>query len=214
MNLPNKLTISRIILVPIFMLFIMPFPSWVLDSSFLSFIHPELVSINKFILDYGNYIGAIIFILAASTDKIDGYIARKRKQVTKLGIFLDPIADKLLITAALIALVQRYEMTGNGVSGWAAMVIIAREFLVTGLRLVAAGEGKILAAGKWGKIKMVAQTIAVASSLLNNFPFAQIKGMQDFHFDRYSMIIAIIITIYSLFDYFYKNREVLKIQDR
>ena len=119
MNLPNKITLSRIFLVPVFMLFIIPYPDWVLDSSFLRFIHPQLLSINQFIIHYGNYIAAAIFVIAASTDGVDGYIARKRKEVTKFGKFIDPIADKLLVTAALIALAQRNEVTG-----WAAMIII------------------------------------------------------------------------------------------
>ncbi|MDP4093492.1 MAG: CDP-diacylglycerol--glycerol-3-phosphate 3-phosphatidyltransferase [Bacillota bacterium] len=206
MNLPNKLTLSRIFLVPVFMLFIIPFPDWMLTSSVLKFIRPELIDINNFIIHNGNYIGAAIFIIAASTDKVDGYLARKNKQVTKFGIFLDPIADKLLITAALLALLQR-----NMLSGWAAMVIIAREFIVTGLRLIAAGEGIVLAASNWGKIKMVAQTIAVAASLLNNFPIS--IPFPNFHFDRYAMIVAIIITIYSLFDYLKKNIKVIGIKN-
>ena len=131
MNLPNKITISRIVLVPIFMLFVIPFPDWVLNSSFLGFIHNELINLNNFIKNYGNFIAAIFFIIASATDGVDGYIARKRKQVTTFGKFLDPIADKLLTTAALIALVQR-----NDITGWAAMLIIGRDFVVTGIRLL------------------------------------------------------------------------------
>jgi len=89
---------------------------------------------------------AVLFFIAASTDGLDGYIARKRKQVTNFGKFLDPIADKLLVTAALVALVERGDL-----SSWAAIVIIAREFIITGLRLVAAGEGIVIAASKWEK---------------------------------------------------------------
>jgi CDP-diacylglycerol---glycerol-3-phosphate 3-phosphatidyltransferase len=183
------------------MLFIIPIPHWVIDSSYLSFIHSQMTTINHFIIRYGNYIGAIIFIIAASTDKVDGYIARKRNMITKFGIFLDPIADKLIITAALIALVQREQLTG-----WAAMIIIAREFIVTGLRLVAAGEKVVLPAGAWGKIKMVAQSIAVALTLLKNFPFSIITNIA---FDRYAMGIALIITIYSGYDYIMKNKEII-----
>lgn len=206
LNLPNKITLSRIVFVPILMLFIIPFPNWVLQSEYLALIHPQLVDLNNFILHYGNYIAAIIFIIASSTDGVDGYIARKRKQVTKLGIFLDPIADKLLVTAALIALVQRYEITGNGVSGWAAMLIIGREFIVTGLRLIAAGEGIVISASKLGKIKTVTQTIAISAALLNNYP---LTFFTKFPFDRYAMVVAVIITIYSLFDYIKKNLKVI-----
>ena len=201
MNLPNKITLSRILLVPVFMVFIVPLPDYVIQWTFLEFIRPELLSINSFILSYGNYVGAIIFIIAASTDKIDGYIARKRNLVTKLGIFLDPIADKLIITAALIALVQR-----GDVSGWTAMLIIAREFIVTGFRLVAAGEGIVLSADKWGKLKMVLQSVAVSIALLKNYP---LLIFTDFPFDNYAMLIAVIVTIYSGYNYLYKNRKVI-----
>lgn len=201
MNLPNKLTLSRIFLVPIFMVFILPFPDWVLGSSFLAFMRPQLSAINHFILDYGNYIAAIFFIIASSTDAVDGYIARKRKLVTKFGKFLDPIADKLLVTAALIALVQRQDVTG-----WAAMIIIGRELIVTGLRLVAAGEGIVISASNLGKIKMILQTIAISASLLKNYPLSLIT---DFEFDRYIMFIAVVVTIYSGYDYIVKNSKII-----
>lgn len=201
MNLPNKITLSRIFLVPVFMLFIIPYPEWVLNSPYLSFINPQLVAFNNFVLNYGKYIAAVFFVIAASTDGVDGYIARKRKQVTRFGKFLDPIADKLLITAALIALVQRSEVTG-----WAAMVIIGREFIVTGLRLVAAGEGIVIAASMWGKIKMVTQTVAIFLAMTDNFPFSSVINIE---LDNYAMLIAVIVTIYSGYDYVKKNIGVL-----
>lgn len=198
MNLPNKITLSRIFMVPLFMFFILPFPQWMLEGNILQ---SQLKALNYFILHYGNYIAAVFFIIAASTDGVDGYIARKRKLVTKFGIFLDPIADKLLVTGALIALVQR-----NEVNGWAAMIIIAREFIVTGLRLVAAGEGTVIAASKWGKFKTVTQIIAISFSLVKNFPFSLIT---DFPFDRYLMLAAVFITLYSGYDYIKKNLNVI-----
>jgi CDP-diacylglycerol---glycerol-3-phosphate 3-phosphatidyltransferase len=205
MNLPNKITFSRILLVPVFMIFIIPFPDWLVNSSYLSFMHSQMVDLNQLIRDFGNKIGAVFFIIASSTDGVDGYIARKRKQVTKLGKFLDPIADKLLVTAALIALVQR-----NDVTGWAAMIIIGREFAVTGLRLIAAGEGIVIAASKLGKIKTITQTVAIAAVLLGNYP---ISLFTSFEFDRYAMLIAVIITIWSGIDYFVKNTKVLNTID-
>ena len=205
LNLPNKITLSRILLVPVFMIFIIPLPAWVVNSSLLSFMKPQLVAINNFIFHYGNYFGAVIFILAASTDKVDGYIARKRKLITKLGIFMDPIADKLIITAALIALLERGELTG-----WAAMFIIAREFIVTGFRLVAAGEGLVLPADKWGKVKMVVQSIAISIALLKNYPFSLFT---DFPFDKYAILIAVVVTIYSGYNYIAKNKNVLGISN-
>ena len=201
MNLANKLTLSRIFIVPIFMVFIIPFPDWVLGSSYLSFINHELVQVNNFILQYGSYFAAGIFIIAASTDGVDGYIARKRKQVTRFGKFLDPIADKLLVTAALIALVQRSQVTG-----WAAMIIIGREFIVTGLRLVAGGEGIVISASNWGKFKTITQMTAIIATLLQNFPLSLFT---DFEFDRYAMFIAVIVTVYSGYDYLMKNTKII-----
>jgi CDP-diacylglycerol--glycerol-3-phosphate 3-phosphatidyltransferase len=203
MNLPNKITLSRIFMVPLFMLFILPFPKWMLNSDTLLFIKPQLKAINFFILHYGNYIAAVFFLIASSTDGVDGYIARKKKMVTKFGIFLDPIADKLMVTGALIALVQR-----NEVSGWAAMIIIAREFIVTGLRLVAAGEGTVIAASKWGKFKTITQIVAIAISLTKNYPFAYFT---EIPLDRYFMLIAVLVTLYSGYDYIKKNLNVIDI---
>ncbi len=202
MNLPNKITISRIALVPLFMIFVIPIPDATVNLPLLSFIRNEMLEINKFINSYGTYVSAALFILAASTDGVDGYIARKHKMVTAFGKFLDPIADKLLITAALIALVQREVVTG-----WAAMIIISRELLVTGMRLVAAGEGQVVAANKSGKIKMVCQTVAVSVALLNNFPFSLFTDIQ---IDAYLMFIAVVVTIYSGIDFFAKNIKVIK----
>lgn len=199
MNLPNKLTLSRILLAFVFMVFILPLPEWILDSSYLSFMHSQMEAINNFILGTGRYIAAAIFIVAASTDGVDGYIARKTNQVTQFGKFIDPIADKLLVTAALIALVQMSEVTG-----WAAMIIISREFVVTGLRVVAAGEGIVIAASNWGKIKTIVQIIAIVASLL---PFSFIKDIQ---FDRYAMLLAVIVTLYSGYDYIKKNIKLIE----
>lgn len=188
MNLPNKITLSRIFFVPIFMLFVVPLPSWLGGSEWLNVIH-------------GNYIAAAIFIIASSTDVVDGYIARKRKLVTRFGKFLDPIADKLLVTAAILALVQ----TGD-ISGWVAMIIISREFIVTGLRLVAAGEGIVIAASNLGKLKTILQDIAIVATILHNFPLSTFTSIP---FDTYAMIAAVIITIYSLYDYIKKNIKVI-----
>ncbi len=201
MNLPNKLTILRILLVPVFMLIIVPIPQWIVDSSFLGFINPQLISINNFIYNYGNYVAALLFILASSTDALDGYIARKTKQITKFGKFLDPIADKLLVSAALIALVERGDL-----STWVAVIIIGREFIITGLRLVAASEGIVIAASSWGKIKTITQMIAIIAMLFKNYP---IKWLFDFPFDGVIMFLAVLATIYSAYDYIMKNANVI-----
>ena len=201
MNLPNKLTILRILLIPIFMLIIVPIPQWMIELSFLSFISPQLEAINEFIKNYGNYVAALIFIIASSTDALDGYIARKTKQITKFGKFLDPIADKLLVTAALIALVERGDL-----STWVAVIIIGREFMITGLRLVAASEGLVIAASNWGKIKTITQMIALITMLFKNYP---IRWLFDFPFDGVIMFLAVIATIYSAYDYIVKNAKVI-----
>ncbi|MFA6308144.1 MAG: CDP-diacylglycerol--glycerol-3-phosphate 3-phosphatidyltransferase [Clostridia bacterium] len=202
MNLPNKITILRILFVPVFMFFVVPIPDWMLTNNLLMFIHPQLVSIDYFIAHYGNYIAAILFIIASSTDGVDGYIARKRDLVTSFGKFLDPIADKLLTTAALIALVQSGDL-----SGWAAMIIIGRDLIVTGLRLVAAGEGIVIAASMVGKIKTIFQMVAISMILLKNWPLSLVT---NFPFDFYAMLAAVIITLYSGFDYVRKNIKLIK----
>lgn len=203
MNLPNKITLFRILLVPIFILFILPFPEWIQNTNYLEFIRPYLLNVNKFILLYGEYIGTIIFVIAVSTDKVDGYIARKTNQVTKFGMFIDPIADKLIISTALIVLVQRKDILV-----WTAVLIIAREFIVTGLRLAAAGEGVILSADKWGKLKMVIQSIAITLALLKNYPLSTIS---DFPFDKYALLFAVLITVYSGIKYIWTNKSIIKL---
>ncbi|AKA69891.1 CDP-diacylglycerol--glycerol-3-phosphate 3-phosphatidyltransferase [Clostridium scatologenes] len=192
MNLANKLTILRILLIPFFLIFI---------------------TIKG--VPYGKLIAIAIFVIASITDKLDGYIARSRNQVTRFGKFMDPLADKLLVTAALISLVE-YRIIPN----WVATIIIAREFAVTGLRTVAAAEGIVIAASKWGKAKTVTQIIAIVLALVNlnynhvslgivrrfiNYPHKFLNITTDV-----AMGIAVIITIISGVDYFVKNKEVMR----
>lgn len=178
MNLANWLTLARILLIPIFMIFI-------------------LVRIP-----YGEYVAAIVFIIAASTDGLDGYIARSRNQVTKLGRLMDPLADKLLVAAALISLVE-VEL----VPAWIAVLIIGREFAVTGLRTIAADEGIILSASKLGKLKTVFQITAVVTLLLNEFFIYKL----DFSLGLVVLYVAAFITILSGIDYFLKAWKDLKL---
>lgn len=181
MNLPNKLTLFRIFLVPIFMLFLL------VDE-----------------IPYGKIIAAIVFIVAALTDMLDGHIARSRNLITKFGKFMDPLADKLLVSSALISLTEL-----GIIPAWMVVVIIAREFAITGLRVLGASEGITIAASKWGKIKTITQLVAIISILLNNFPFNYI----GFPFDRIMLYLAVIFTIISGVDYIYKNIELLKVQN-
>lgn len=193
MNLANKITLSRILMVPLFLFFL------------LTDLIPS---------PYKEIISAAIFIVAASTDGLDGYIARKRKQVTNFGKFMDPLADKLLVAAALISLVGM----GN-LDAWMAIVIIGREFIVTGFRVIAVAEGVVIAASVWGKIKTVSQIIAIVALLLNNFLtyklglFLFINGFR-LQFNVVLMWIAVLFTLYSGFDYINKNKEVLNLNNK
>lgn len=194
MNLPNRITLSRICLIPIMMFFLL------VDFNF----YPEPIHWGSFQLSINHLVAAVIFLLAASTDGIDGYIARKYNMVTNLGKLLDPLADKLLVSAVLISLVEL-----GRCDSWIAVVIISREFAVTGLRQIALLEGKVVAASKWGKIKTVVQIIAISLLLLNNFPFQFIS----IPVDDIAIWAAALITIYSGIDYFVKNKDLLQLHN-
>jgi len=193
MNLANRITLARIFLVPIIMFFLLikvPFPH---------------IRIEEFSITYNQIIAALIFIIAASTDSLDGYIARKRKLVTNLGKLLDPLADKLLVTAVLVSLVEMDKL-----DAWIVIVIISREWAVTGLRQIALLEGTVMAASKWGKAKTAAQITAIIALLINNFPFTFL----DIPFDLIASWLAAIITVYSGIDYFVKNKHVIDFSEK
>lgn len=188
MNIPNKITFTRICLIPLFMIFLLaPF----------DFGNFTLLNMTLPITDL---IAAIIFILASTTDWLDGYYARRYNLVTNLGKFLDPLADKLLITAAFISLVEMQMMPA-----WIAIVIISREFAVTGIRLVAAADGSVIAASPLGKLKTVFQIIAISALMLHNIPFAGL----NIPFATIMLWMATILTIISGVDYFMKNKHIL-----
>ncbi|TMN23633.1 CDP-diacylglycerol--glycerol-3-phosphate 3-phosphatidyltransferase [Lentibacillus cibarius] len=189
MNLPNKLTLSRIFLIPIFIVLLsvpLGWGEWMIGEN---------------VLPVSHLAAAVLFIIAAATDWVDGYYARKYNLVTNLGKFLDPLADKLLVASALILLVEM-----GLAPGWVTIVIISREFAVTGLRLVAAGEGIVLAAGSMGKIKTATQMIAIAVLLLHNFPFA----LAGFPFGMVMLYAALFFTVLSGYEYFVKNWHVMR----
>ncbi|MFC7061140.1 CDP-diacylglycerol--glycerol-3-phosphate 3-phosphatidyltransferase [Halobacillus seohaensis] len=189
MNLPNKITLSRIFLIPIFIILMSAPFEW------------GEIQMGDRELPIAHLAGAILFIVASTTDWIDGYIARKYNLVTNLGKFLDPLADKLLVSAALIVLVE------IGLApAWIVIFIISREFAVTGLRLVAAGEGSVLAASQMGKLKTWIQIVAISLLLLHNWPLAYI----DLPLGTISLYAALIITVYSGYDYFVKNWHVMR----
>ena len=192
MNLANKITITRILLIPIFLI---------------------CISIKH--IPYGTTIATLIFIIAALTDSLDGYIARSRKQVTNLGKFMDPLADKLLVTTALIVLVG-FKM----IPGWITIIIISRELAVTGLRAIAAAEGRVIAASNWGKAKTVTQIIAIVFALINlDRGYTALVSLTNLPtFDKFvslmtntTIAIALIITIISGVDYFIKNKDAIRL---
>jgi CDP-diacylglycerol--glycerol-3-phosphate 3-phosphatidyltransferase len=191
LNLANRITLARIFLVPIIMFFL------------LAKIDFEPIEFENFSITYNQIVAALIFIIAASTDGLDGYIARKNKLVTNLGKLLDPLADKLLVAAVLISLVEMGKL-----DAWIAIVIISREFAVTGLRQVALLEGKVLAASRWGKWKTGVQITMIIALLINNFPFALI----GIPFDVAMTWVAAVITVYSGIDYFVKNKDLIPVQ--
>jgi len=176
MNLANQLTFLRILLVPGFMYFLLS------D------------------IGYGRMLALGIFIIASITDFLDGYVARKYDLVTKFGKFMDPLADKLLVTAALICFVQLHE-----ISAWVVVIILSREFIVSIFRAVAAADGIVIAASMWGKYKTVSQIIMIILILMNNYPF----GNVNLPMDQIFVWIATIMTIVSGVDYIVKNKEVL-----
>ncbi|MGK7378378.1 CDP-diacylglycerol--glycerol-3-phosphate 3-phosphatidyltransferase [Planococcus sp. 1R117A] len=188
MNIPNRITISRILLIPIFMVIMLVDFGWG-DMTLFGAEMPVR-----------HFVGGLIFIIASLTDWVDGYYARKYNLVTTFGKFLDPLADKLLVSAALIILVEL-----EFAASWIVIIIISREFAVTGLRLVLAGEGEVVAAGSLGKIKTTAQILAIAALLLHNTIFALV----NIPFGEIMLYIALIFTVWSGWDYFYANRRGL-----
>ncbi|MFC5648952.1 CDP-diacylglycerol--glycerol-3-phosphate 3-phosphatidyltransferase [Paenibacillus solisilvae] len=194
MNLANRITLIRIFLVPIIMVLLL------INVD----LKPLTISGSDFSITWNQILAAIVFIVAASTDGLDGYIARKNKIVTNLGKLLDPLADKLLVAAVLISLVEMDKL-----DAWIAIVIISREFAVTGLRQIALLEGTVLAASKWGKWKTAVQITMIIVLLLNNFPFAFL----DFPFDLIASYAAALITVYSGIDYFVKNKNLIPLTE-
>lgn len=197
MNLANKLTIFRIILVPV--MIIVTFFN--IPGEFLG------IPTTAWILN-------IIFIIASITDKLDGYIARSRNQITTFGKFLDPIADKILVITAMIILVEM-----GKVPAWIPTIIVFREFIVSGYRLVAVEKGgKVIAASIWGKLKTVTQMIAIILAFIDNNNFGTIfTGTLTNGYEitiniltTLMMIICVIATIFSGIDYLKGGKELLK----
>ena len=175
MNLPNKLTVMRVILIPFF--------------------------VAALLYDNGSsqtmrIVANVIFIVASLTDLFDGKIARKYNLVTNFGKFMDPLADKLLVCSALICLIQLGQLPS-----WVVIIIISREFIISGFRLVAADNGIVIAASYWGKFKTTFQMIAVILMIFNIPALATVTMIM--------LVIAVVLTVISLVDYVAKNIEVL-----
>ncbi|MDD6798495.1 MAG: CDP-diacylglycerol--glycerol-3-phosphate 3-phosphatidyltransferase [Clostridia bacterium] len=176
MNLPNKLTIIRVIMIPVFLFFLL----------------------TDYAGGASKYIAAAIFVVASLTDMLDGKIARKYNLVTNFGKFMDPLADKLLVCSALIAFVELQYLPA-----WIVIIIISREFIISGFRLIAADKGVVIAANYWGKFKTTFQMIMTILLILQlDFPYADVV-------EWIFICIALALTIISLLDYIYKNRGVM-----
>lgn len=186
MNLPNKLTIFRMILiVPFVLIMLGGFHEW-----------NWFIAIFGGIMEYVDYISLAIFVIASLTDLIDGKIARKYNLVTNFGKFMDPLADKLLVCAALICLVEM-----GRIPAWVVTIIISREFIISGFRLVASDNGVVIAANYWGKFKTTFQMVMVCLMIAN---IGVLQIVTDI-----VMWIALALTVISLVDYVWKNRAVM-----
>lgn len=193
MNLPNKLTIFRVILI-------LPFVLLLLGG------HHEwgwFQAIFGGILEYVDYIALAIFIIASLTDLVDGKIARKYNMVTNFGKFMDPLADKLLVSAAMIALVDM-----GRIPAWIVIIIISREFIISGFRLIASDNHVVIAASYWGKFKTTFQMVMVCLMIANlGAKYEWMRILTDC-----IMWIALALTVISLIDYLVKNKDVMKDQ--
>ena len=198
MNLPNRLSVLRILLIPLILLFILPMPDL-----------PAWLNWNLFLQEGGRLIAFFLFGIASLTDLIDGRIARRRNLVTTLGKFLDPIADKMLVISVLIALVQI-----GRIHALIAIVVIIREFVITGIRLVAAEHGIVIEAGGLGKAKTVSQVIAILIILAERqlmwltsgwFGPAWIIGLGNA-----ALMVSLVLTVWSGLQYLLSNRSLLK----
>lgn len=176
MNLPNKLTVARVILIPFFVFFLLFDPS----------------------NDVFKWTALAIFIIASLTDMLDGKIARKYNLITDFGKFMDPLADKLLVCSAMIGLIEL-----GRIPSWVVIIIIAREFVISGFRLIAADNGRVIAASYWGKFKTTFQMIMVILMIANiDHPVIHVLT-------AVIMWVALALTIISLIDYLVKNKDVM-----
>ena len=173
LNVPNMLSLFRAVMVPVLMVFL-------------------LADIPA-----GDVVSLVVFIVAAGTDLLDGYLARRFKQTTVVGAFLDPLADKLLVTAALVSLVQLGEL-----SAWVAMLVIARELAVTGLRMMAAVQNVVISASRWGKAKTLSQIVAIAALIVEPRWLPADWTLGGYRVTWYLVLLMLVLTVASGVDYF------------
>lgn len=192
MNIPNRLTVLRMILVPFIVLFMLPIKGLPLWNNFVGSQIAQIIVL-------------VLFTIAALTDFLDGRIARKNNLITNMGKFLDPIADKLLVISVFAAFVQL-----NRIHAFVVMIVLAREFAVTGLRLLAVEQNVVIAASQWGKAKTTSQMLAIIWLMLEPVLFAK---MSNFHIYKFIgtvlVIISTILTIIGGLDYLIKNKKFL-----
>ncbi len=181
LNVPNSITFFRVVLVPVLMAFL-------------------LVDVP-----YGDIFALVVFVIAAASDSLDGYLARRFRQTTVMGAFLDPLADKLIVTAALVSLVELGEL-----SAWVAMVVIGRELAVTGLRMVAAVQGTVVPASKWGKAKTASQMLAIAALIIAPRWLDAEWTLGGRSITWYLVLLMLVLTVVSGIDYFFHARQRLQ----
>ena len=190
----NVVTLVRIILIPVFVaVLVSPWPSLTWDLPLWESLQP--------------WIAAVVFIAISATDAVDGYLARSRNQVTDFGTFLDPLADKILVAAALLGLVEMQVLPS-----WIALIILAREFIVSGLRMLAASRGIVIAASWYGKVKTVSQIVAIVAFIIKDtvqlYALGEVFSAGFSIFAWIAMLFAVVMTIMSMIDYFMKSKEI------
>jgi CDP-diacylglycerol--glycerol-3-phosphate 3-phosphatidyltransferase len=204
MNLPTKITISRIVIVVVMLIALFV----------LSLVNVSIPNLGTTKINVVYFITAIIFILASATDWLDGYLARRNNQITDLGKFLDPIADKLLIDGLLIFLIVEpaYAPTNLTFSLWCAIILIARDLIVDALRLIAVTKNKVIAANIFGKAKTVLQMVAIVAILLNGWPFSYFDNgfPNGLKIAEILVYLATFVSLLSGIIYVVQNRQVLR----
>ncbi len=179
MNTPNKLTVARMVMVPFFV----------------------AAMLTDWLGEYGRWVSLCLFVVASMTDWLDGYLARKYHLVTDFGKFMDPLADKLLVCSAMICFVELSKMPA-----WIVIIFIAREFIISGFRLVAADNGIVIAASYWGKFKTVSQMLLIIVMILDLGGVFAVA-------EQALLYLALALTVISLLDYIYKNKQVISMQN-